>query len=66
MLQQCDQGGEFQFTQPFRNEANEKETYATADKVVNGDSTLINTLEFPPGQMLFNEFYTELISICKV
>ena len=49
MLQQPEQGGEFQFTKPFRNEDNEEETYKVAESVLAGDKDHVNTLEFHPG-----------------
>lgn len=52
MLQQPEQGGEFQFTKPFRNEDNEEETYEVADSVLAGDKDHVNTLEFHPGKIL--------------
>ena len=52
MLQQPEQGGEFQFTKPFRNEDNEEETYEVADSVLAGDKDHVNTLEFHPGKVL--------------
>jgi len=66
MLQQSNFGGEFQFTQPFRNEKNEEETYEVADKVVdNGDKSLINTLEFKPGTLSIFQGRRSLHSVTK-
>ena len=55
MLQQPEQGGEFQFTKPFRNEDNEEETYEVAERVLAGEKDHVNTLEFHPGKYISSE-----------
>ena len=62
MLQQPEQGGLFQFTKPFRNEDNERQTYNIADKVLNGDQEHIQTLEFLPGRLKSSKLRSSHIS----
>lgn len=51
LLQEAETGGDFQYTKPFRNEEDEKQTYDIASKVVAGDEDHVKTLEFKPGTL---------------
>jgi len=66
LLQQADQGGHFRYTQPFRNESNERMTYEKAVRVIDeNDETLTKTLDFQPGTLSIFQGRRSLHSVTK-
>jgi len=52
LLQESEEGGDFRYTRPFRDEEEEEKTYEVADRLVNrGEEELASTLEFRPGTL---------------